>query len=102
MQFSTRRGLVTLHIAVDIAVMMSPFGLSYGWEAAMYVQASRLKIVAVVYVQLTNSRSPERYALGDFLISTGGQDEKDNPSIIINNRAHWMRYTDAVASQSLS
>ena len=37
----------------------------------MYVQASRLKIVAVVLVQLLNSRSPERNALGDFLIPGG-------------------------------
>ena len=67
----------------------------------MYVQASRLKIVAVVLVQLMNPRSPERYALGDFLISTGGQDEEDNPSLIINHRTYRLRYAIAVASQSL-
>lgn len=68
----------------------------------MYVQASRPKIVAVVFKQLTNSRSPERNALGDFLISTGGQDEEDSPSLIIDHRTYRVRYFCAVASQSLS
>jgi hypothetical protein len=36
---------------------MSPFGL-YVREATMYVQALRLKIVAAVFVQFINSRSP--------------------------------------------
>lgn len=37
----------------------------------MYVQTLRLKIVAVVYVQLLNSRSPEQFSLVTFYKELG-------------------------------
>ena len=75
MHLSIRRGFITLHKAADIAVNDVAFR-SYDREAAMYVQALRLKIVAVVFVQFINSRSPERNALGDSLISGGSRERR--------------------------
>lgn len=59
----------------DVRIPLIPDGVSvthaasrpYGREAAAYVQASRLKAVAVVYKRLLNSRSPEETLVTLFL-----------------------------------
>lgn len=63
--------LITPHQTDGVSVTTPLLDL-YGREAAAYVQAERLKAVAVVLMRLINSRSPERTSLVTFYLGEIG------------------------------
>jgi hypothetical protein len=95
-QFCIRRGFITLHKAVDIAVTDVAFrSLCPGGDdvcPSLAAKDRRGCLCAVYKLPVTKSN------LGDFLLSKGVCNEKGHYHITIHHYANRLRYSSAVAS----